>query len=290
MTTKKEKFDEKAFEFEIKIPFPAPPSYFDECIKSVEEHYPVLEIHRKRPLVFLGKAMIDSTMHELRRANYIAPGTDVQAIVLERATSLFFHLPGQAFLLQANYHETVTNAAVWKKRVSVGVEKKGSAFWQLRLLVGMRPGLSWIDRPHPEWLELDSVFQKDCSIGTRQKAGETATHPVDTEERGGQTTFDVEYRISLGHFFNAEQIENYISPWKFSEAVGNLLRIVRRYARPGKLGSKTEPTRLSLWTPCSNLLRCQDSFWAQCPLESLGPAFELCPIRGSYDPSLPDSF
>jgi hypothetical protein len=293
MTTKKE-FDPQAAEFEIRIPFPAPPSYFDECVKRVEE-YPSLPgigtEHRRQPLVFLGKAMVDSTTHELRRGNYIAPGTDVQAIVLKRVTSLFFHLPGQAFLLQANYHETVGNAAVWKESVPVGVKKEGRAFWLFRLLVGMKRGLSWVDSPHPEWLGLPSEFQKDCSISTVQRDGYQVADPVDTEERGGQTTFDVKYRILLGYSFNFEEVENYISPWKFSKAVENLLRIVRRYARPGKLGGGKDPTRLSAWSPWEDFLRCQDSFWAQCPLESLAPAFELCPVLGSYDPSLlPNAF
>lgn len=246
------------------VPIPAPDDFFAACIAGAE----------RAGLVLIGRATIASTEHAMRR-NVLVSGTNVSTVLYLRHTTLFFSLPGSAFLLQAEYIEEQNPdyEAAHDGRV---VALSRHPYWQLNLACGTLPG-QWSG--NDTWLYVAERFDEtrfhvsnvphmsqECVADKSHwiRMGFDSGTGVDME----RDVCDGWYRSLLGYY------PDVITPIEFEEAMRNMVGALRPYLREGPLLSRCRSASV---IPLDVFPDCAESFVAQFPPERLLAVMEEIP-------------
>lgn len=256
-----------------KISLPVDSGYFTACIESAE----------KTGLKLLGRAAVDSENHVLRKQTLIH-GTDIPVVALKRVTTLFFSFPGKAFLLGAAFHEELKHDF---ERAHSGerVTKPWIPFWKLHVFLGAHPGVWWGD--DSGWVHLPQHFEGDklrvLVLDDRDKHPGDCSHgscgPADRDAEVQDGVYD----ILLGYYPDEP------TPRLFAQAIANMMKLLQPHIRPGKLGLNVCGSSVFAIPPWINFSGCEDSFWSQCPPESLKSVFSGPLVRDPDDTRLHDS-
>ncbi len=246
---------------------PVDPEYFTACIQGAAA----------AGFTFLGQAIVDSDRHTLRR-NVMINGTNVPVFAFLRVTTLFFTLPGKAFLLCAAFKEEIEHD-YQQAHAGERVKKPRSPFWEFHIFLGAHPGKCCLD--HSGWVFLPRSFvagslnphiqddpnkyPENCSFGSSGPADE------DAEVRDGV------HEVLLGCFPEEPTTE------LFARAVMNTKRELLPHIRSGKLGRKTGQTHVFGLSPWLEFRGCEDSFWAQFSPGLLDDVFNGPLLRRSDD-------
>lgn len=242
---------------------PAPEDYFAGCIAGAE----------RAGLRLIGRAAIDSTGHAMRDP-VVVHGTSVPTVLFLRHTTLFFSIPGSAFLLQATYNEE-QNPDYQAAREGRVVSLQRHPYWKLTLTCGTLPG-RW--EGSQRWLYVAEKFDE-----TRLYVSEVAhaSHPT---EGGGRipmshrsrSAFDNERDVCDGTY---ETLLGWwpvtVSAEQFGEAMASMVDALRPHLRAGRLLWGHAPTG---YIPLDVFPDCADAFVAQFPPERLLDVMDEIPF------------
>jgi len=231
----------------------ASPGYFDAVIAGA----------REAGLVLLGRTMIDSNTHALRRPVNVR-GTDIPTIWYLRMTTLIFHVPGKAIFIAATYNEEIETDYPKAHQGIVEVSLR-HPYWQLTLFLGLRSGMSWLhESEQGKWLFIDQQFS-GADIRVTTSVNGTSTSQSAFPYRPDEDMFDGKYGITLGYYPTSA------TPDVFKAAMMNLLQGIEPYVRDGELSKRHDFGNIAPW---EDFVSCNVSFWEQVGSTFLAGVFE----------------